>query len=1279
MSEVKWTKEQQNAITKKDSNILVAAAAGSGKTAVLVERIIKKIIDDKVDIDKILVVTFTNAAAAEMRERILDAIYEKIEKSPDDQNLQKQIILLNKASICTIDSFCLDVIKNNFYEIDVSANTRIADSTEMLLLKQEVLDDLFEEKYIASDKNFLELIDTYTKYNRDEELKDLILKIYTYIQANPFPEKWLNEKVEMLNVKDNIEYKNFSNTPWGKIITKNVESQLENAILKLENIAIKLQRFPEIIKPKNIINQDIAVYSEIKENLSNWNKSATLLINLDPKQWSSDKNVTNDLVDEAKEIRTKIKDEMKETKKLMPCLSEEALDDITYMYNILKKLKDLILEFSERFYQKKREKNIMDFNDMEHLALKLLVKEDESGNIVKTDIAKRYEEKFEEIAIDEYQDSNLVQEHILTSVSRGNNIFMVGDVKQSIYKFRQARPQLFLEKYNKYSLEPEQCQDRKIQLFKNFRSRKNILDFTNLVFENIMSHDLGDIDYNENEYLNLGASYENIPDQNFTTEIEVIDTSNENNDIWKEEKTEEVANLKENITSIEHNLKEKSINTEVNSKEENKEASSPETERVEDVVLEARFVAKKIKELIDSKYIVNDKKTGPRPIKYKDIAILLRTITGVANVFEKEISELGIPVYSDSSGEYLQSIEIETIMSLLRIINNPMQDIPLVTVMRSPIGNFTDNELIEIRMNDRKSTFYEALLQTNTQKVKGFLSLLEELRNDEQYMALDEWIWNIYTKTGYMNYVSLMPNGNLRVSNLKMLFERAKQYESASFKGLFNFINFIDKIKFNSEDLTSAKIIGENEDVVRIMSIHKSKGLEFPVVILAGAGKQFNFTDLSDKILLDQDLGIGPDYIDIEKRITFKTLAKNALAIKVRNEAISEEMRVLYVALTRPKEKLIVVGRQKDVNKKIAEKQKVLEVYSMESSKKINPYLLEKYKTYLDWLELIYLKEGAKKTKDIFTFKINSKFDLLKNAKIETESENIYDKILQNVEKMSNDNQEEIKQTLQWKYPHNSLEGIPTKTSVTKLKEASNVEQLQENTRKVDFDISEDKDYTDETTKQTYLNATDNLKNKEDNLNISKNSVITEKPKFLNESKNTKITTAQKGTLIHLCVQKMNEKQEYDINKINEMIEDLQNKELITKLEAQNINIDKLLQYTKSELWQELKEAKEVHKEQPFYINIKASEIYDSIDQNEDENILVQGIIDLYFINKNGQLILVDYKTDYVENGQESNLIEKYRKQLEIYKDALENALNRKVDKIGIYSLYLNKMLFLDL
>lgn len=507
-----------------------------------------------------------------------------------------------------------------------------------------------------------------------------------------------------------------------------------------------------------------------------------------------------------------------------------------------------------------------------------------------------------------------------------------------------------------------------------------------------------------------------------------------------------------------------------------------------------------------------------------------------------------------------------------------------------------------------------------------------------------------------MDYVSLMPNGNLRISNLKMLFERAKQYESASFKGLYNFINFIDKINFNSEDLKSAKIIGENEDVVRIMTIHKSKGLEFPVVILAGTGKQFNFRDLNEKILIDQDLGFGPQYINSEKHIEYKTLAKKALAIKARNEAVSEEMRVLYVALTRPKEKLIIVGRQKDANKSISRKQKLLEGYREE---KIDSYIIEKYKTYLDWFELIYVKEGARKTKENFSMDIIKKKTLMKEiTQEEIEEEKIVSKIdaIARKTKIESSEEHKIKQILSWKYKFEGLEQIPTKTSVTKIKE-------------------QDLWNEEEKTKLKINQAFEEIPNSDEEKEGKDSTSITAKPKFLNEEARTKISNAEKGTLMHLCVQKMDEKQEYDLQKIDEMLLALETKEIITGLEAENINKSKLLEYTKSELWQELKEAKEIQKEHPFYINVKASAIYENISKETDEKILVQGVIDLYFINKNDELVLIDYKTDYVPEGQEFTLVEKYKKQLELYKVALEQSVKRKVDKMAIYSLYLNKLI----
>ena len=1231
---MKWTKEQEQAIYEKNTNILVAAAAGSGKTAVLVERIINKIINENIDIDKLLVVTFTNAAASEMRERVLNAIYEKLENDSENQNLQRQITLLNKASICTIDSFCLDVVRNHFYKLDnVSPNFRIGDTTEIELLKQEIIEEIFEKKYEEEDKDFNTLINTYTSYRDDTPLKEIILKIYNYIQSNPFPEKWLNEKIEMFNLEGKKEeYSDFSNTVWGEELLKEVEEELIDDITALQDIEESLSFDPELNKFWQTIRSDIDMLQTLKNNLDNWDRAYEISKNINFVTWPR-KKIESSIKEEAKIIRDDVKKKLnKVINKILICDSDEAKQDIQDMYNILDKLKYVILEFQEEFSKRKRERNIVDFNDIEHFALKILLKETEEGKIEPTDVAKKYKEKYIEMAIDEYQDSNLVQEYILNAVSKGDNIFMVGDVKQSIYKFRQAMPELFLDKYKNYKkIEDKKQEDNlKIKLFKNFRSRENVLKFTNLIFQDIMSNLLGDIEYNQEEYLNLGAQYPEEK-QNLNTEINIID-------------------LKENEEE-QSNVSTEDLNENVENEEQQ--------ERIEDIELEARFVANKIREIVQNKYQIWDaKKDTYRDIKYKDIVVLLRSTSNIAPIFEQEIIRLDMPVFSDSSQEYLDSIEIQTIMSLLKIIDNPMQDIPLVTVLRSNIGKFTDDELVEIRLSDKYENYYtcmkKAKLDVNPKlkdKIQRFFESIEEWRKEQEYLSLDELIWKIYIDTGYYNYVGVMPNGALRQANLKMLFQRAKQYESSNFKGLYNFINFIEKLRLSSGDLGAAKLIGENDDVIRIMSIHKSKGLEFPVVFLSSTGKQFNLMDLNQNILLHQEMGIGVKYINYERQVQYDTLTKTAMKNKILVETLSEEMRILYVALTRAKEKLFITGLSKDYEKEAENIEKQICRYPKYLDK-INPILVKKYKRYLDWIMLVYNyeKETAKNFVNFNIYKKKELLDSFENIK----KEEIDAKEFLEKQDVDNDKIKKIEEILNWSYDYELSTTIPTKTSVTKIKQMQNEENI-------------------ETTLDNYLiNVEKDEKNKE---KVQENSLP--KPQFLRKEDDDKLTSAQKGTLVHLCLQKLNEKQEYTLQEIKDLINELELKQIITNKEARSISTYKILAFTKSTIWKELRKAKVVEKEKPFYINIPAKEIYN---QEIEEDILVQGIIDLYYINGNDELVLVDYKTDYVEKGKEEELLNKYRKQLDLYKRALESALNRKVDKVYIYSVYLEKefQLFVD-
>lgn len=1165
---------------------------GSGKTTVLVERIVNKIINERIDIDKLLIVTFTNAAAAEMRQRILEAIYEKIDENPDNTDLQKQIILLNKANISTIHSFCLEVIKNYFYEIGISSNFRIGDTSEIELLKQETLEEVFEKLYEEKNEQFINLVNTYSGYRDDDSLKELILKIYNYSQSMPFPEEWIKESTEKFNLRDSLE-QDFSKTSWGKILLDFFCDEVKSCISDLEKASTNLKGELDLEKYYGVILNDIENLKSLVKDDQTWDDIYIKINNIKFETWPRQAITDSELKDKCKEIRDNVKNRIKDlSKKLFIYSSNEANIDIYEMYTILKAMQDVILEFSKKYQENKKDKNIIDFNDIEHYALKILVRKDGEGNYIPTDVAMNYKKKFVEIAIDEYQDSNLVQEYILTTISNGNNIFMVGDVKQSIYKFRQARPELFLEKYDKYVLAEDEeikcMEDTKIQLFQNFRSRKNILDITNIIFEDIMSKKLGDIDYNEKEYLNCGANFEEPNEEiqlSGKVELDIIDLADEEDGV------------------------------------EDNEAEEVILEKAE---IEAKFVANRIKELLDSNLHVYDRKQGYRKVTYKDIVILLRTTSNVANIYERELNKLELPVFSDSTSSYFETEEIQTILSVLKIIDNPNSDIPLACVLRSEIGGFTDNELVEIRLNSKNTSYYEALEEMKNSneesalkiKVIEFLKMLEEWQQKQEYLSLDELIWYIYESTNYYDFVNSNPNGELKTANLKLLFEKAKDYEKASFKGLYNFINYIDKISKSSGDMGSAKLIGENENVIRIMSIHKSKGLEFPVVFLCGTGKMFNVQDLNQSILLHQDMGFGPKYINYERKIEYSTLAKEAIRIKSLNEILSEEMRLLYVATTRAKEKLIITGCDKNLKKSLAEKE------SMTSKEgKLDIVNIRKAKSYLDWLELVYVN-NKEEIEDILETKFLNKNEIKENENSD-EKEEVDNKL----EDWKNGDEEllsKVDKLLSWKYPYMMSTKIEGKASVTDIAKGKRKELID----------------------------------------------ITEKPKFLN--KNQELSKAEIGTLMHLIMQKLDSKKDYDERDIKELIQELIASKIINENQAKYINVKKILNFARSDFYKELKEAKEIQKERPFYIYISSKEIYDD---ETDEKILVQGIIDLYYINKDNQLILVDYKTDYVANNNEQELIDKYKGQLSIYKRALEQALNRKVEAAYIYSIYLDKKL----
>lgn len=672
-----------------------------------------------------------------MRERVLDAIYKKLDENPEDENLQKQIILLGKSNICTIHSFCLDVIKNNFFEVNLPATFRIASSEEIELLKQEVLEEIFEELYEAEDEAFGKLIESYTGYRGDEPVKEIIFNLYRLVQSTPFPKKWLEENVEMFN-PENYHGQDFSESIWGQILLNDFQEEILDGINHLKLAKSNLDKYEEMEKYSLTLQNDISMLQDLQENCNSWDAAFDRAEKIDFVKWPTVKQANPDLKEQAKKVRDDVKKKVtKLIEKTLIYQSEEAYQDIYLLYDNLVALKNVILKFDEAFQAKKRSKNMIDFTDIEHYALEILVNRVETNEYAPTEIAKQYQQKFEEIAIDEYQDSNQVQELILKSVSRGNNIFMVGDMKQSIYKFRQAYPKLFSDKYEQYSLEGNE-KGLKIQLFKNFRSNQNILDITNTIFETIMSKELGDINYTKEEFLNLGADYPQIENGVGKSELHIIDAKTEKEEITWEDEEEEIP----------------------------EEENSKELDKVE---IEAKFVAQRIQELVKSGKLIKCKSGDYKKVEYRDIVVLLRSTSSVAPIFERELIKNNIPVFSDATSEYLDTMEVQTILNVLKILDNPLDDITLVSVMRSPIGGFTDNEILEIRLQNREDSVYSNLLNASQEKVQTFLNKMEQWKMQSETLSLAELIWKIYLDTGFLQYVRLNAKWSFKASKFEKI------------------------------------------------------------------------------------------------------------------------------------------------------------------------------------------------------------------------------------------------------------------------------------------------------------------------------------------------------------------------------------------------------------------------------------------------------------------------------------------------------------------------------
>lgn len=1238
MSETKWTKEQYAAITQKDCNLLVAAAAGAGKTAVLVERIIRKITDTEtpVDIDSLLVVTFTNAAATEMRERIGAAISDSIEKNQGSNNISRQLVLLNKASITTIHSFCLEVIRSNFQSIEIDPTFKILDETEATLLKSETLSELFEEIYedVEENEDFFDLLESYGSNRDDEKIQEMVLNIYSFVQSYPWPEKWLEQQVESYNFESPCD---FGETPWGKIL-------METSFIKLEGLRGIMNEACEKIKYACGLEKYLPVFVEDNDNLNRlievckngvqWDKLYDYINSFEfqtlPRCGKDAEKAVQESVkktrDELKYVITGLRNEVFFMK------SDKISSDLKDMYPVLKCVSKLVVDFGRRYSQKKSQRASVDFNDLEHFCLNILAETDEDGNIRPTKIAQHYKEKFTEILVDEYQDSNLVQEIIINMISkedRGSpNVFMVGDVKQSIYRFRQAKPELFLEKYDNYSIN-EGSSYRKILLFKNFRSRKEVVDGINYIFKQIMSQKVGELDYNEIEELNPGAGFPPCRNENTAAggaiELHLIETAAADNNVQSE-----------------------------GNEEPEEQDSSEEEEILDNIQKEARMVANRIIELFQTdadgkKFVIYDKKLGDyREVRFNDIVILLRTTRNWTEVFSEELAKSDIPVFADTGSGFFKTPEVQVVLSLLQIIDNPYQDIPLLSVLRSPIVNFSTGDLAEVRLMNRNASIFEAIKEISEQdkevskKSSAFLEKLSKWRGMSLYMSTHKLIWQLYDETGYFSIVGAMQDGERKQANLKILFERALQFENTSYNGLFNFISFIDKLKTNKGDMGSAKVLGENDNVVRLMSIHKSKGLEFPVVFLCGCGKKFNMQDMYKSVLLHQELGFGPDFVDYKRRIKYPSIPKQAISQKIRVETLSEEMRILYVAMTRAREKLIITG---SVNN--AEKSALKWLSTAQSNgNKFPSHNMLKAQNYLDWIcpSIMRHKEseilrkaaglGVEYNGPVISDDSFWKIILINQSgiavtkKLETDIKDREDILnwLHQKENCDNEAAIEIHRRLDWKYPYRDFAQIPSKLSVTELKR--------------------------------YFN----LNNDEDNSQAEYKTTTIKKPAFLEKKKG--LSPAEKGTAMHFAMQHMDFRNQDIAGQIELMVK----KELLTEVQAKSIDIRKIYSFINSVVGKRMLNSCKIHREVPFNIELPYKEIYPQLPDASDyeDKILLQGVIDCYF-EEEGYIVLIDYKTDYVPDGDIEVMKEKYKLQISYYSRALEMLTLKRVKERYIY------------
>lgn len=1262
---MKFTEDQQRVIDLRNCNILVSAAAGSGKTAVLVERIVELVSGSgcdsarAVDIDRLLIVTFTNAAAAQMRERITKALSDRVEAEPDNEHIKKQLMLIHNAKIMTIHSFCLYLIKNHFNDIGLDPDFRTADEGEIRLLKQEVLSELLEEQFALGRQEFTDCVEYFAYDGREKWLEELIERLYTFSGSYPFPEKWLRQHRMDYHVET---FEELVKTEWFAGMMQEISALLQEC-KEQEKAALKVCEEPDGPYFYAVaLEQDQELLAGLEQELASVVQTAS-----EPEQSVASAEMDSSVAKDAFEAlaarvqgisyarmapkkddsvsaekRELVKAMRERVKSLLGTLSEKYfasgpkqwLAECRQADAALCELVDLALLFGERLTEKKREKNLLDFEDMEHLALQILLKEEENGQMVPSDTALEYREQFVEILIDEYQDSNLVQEFLLQSISGEDdgrfNRFMVGDVKQSIYKFRLARPELFLEKFATYQKEDGNCV--RVDLKQNFRSRHEVTDCVNDLFLQLMHRELGGVEYDADAALYPAAQFPEA-------DGEAADAREKDVALGSEEKQGSAVPVS---TACEASIARSPYEPELC-------IAAISGEKGEDPKeLEAKMIAGKIREIV-GKLPVRDSESGQlRPARYQDIVILLRTTSGWDETFKKILEENAIPVFVTSKTGYFAATEVQTVLNFLRVLNNPLQEIPLFGVLKSVLFGFGDAQLATLRALDEtgKRCLYDCVKlaagegesgegsvgygrgsngadASLREKCCSFLSFLNRYREYAVYLPIHKLMEQFLEETGYLYTVSALPGGVQRRINVEMLLTRAESFEKTSYSGLFHFIRYMEQLEKYDIDYGETGASDENADVVRIMSIHKSKGLEFPVCFVSGLSKRFNRQDSVAPVLMDMDLGLAIDWVDPTARIRHTTLKKNVLARKLNADSMGEELRVLYVALTRAEEKLILTGTCKE--DKLPQEDATQGAYGYSALR------LQEASSYYDLVLPAWQSVGRR-------LQICTQEELLQAELVRASlGYNSRQKLFEEAGKEPEAAELALCERLQKPYAHENLAGLFVKTTVSELKKEGMQEEAAEGLEL-----------------------------------FPEEEVVPYLPQFIKEQEET-VSETTRGSAYHRLLEIFPfERQEtWTAAKIRTVIEECKADRRLSEEYAAAINVYKIRAFLQTPLAARMAKAarsNRLHREQPFVLGLSANRL--NTDFPEDETVLIQGIIDVYLEEEDG-IVLADYKTDLVKDPKE--LILRYRVQLDYYEEALVRLTGKCVKEKLIYSFGLEQ------